>query len=109
MYLWTEKSDWYKEKFALNFFRLEKKNKMEITYFLVCEKPKYSSGMFSKIPISVFDSNGKYTLSIEERCKFSFVCQSCCLVTFLDFDNTVTREDFDCIREFLKNNQNIQD
>ena len=82
---------------------------MEITYFLVCKKPRYNSGMFSKIPISVFDSNGKCTLSIEERCKFSFVCQSCCLVTFLDFDNTVTREDFDCIREFLKNNQNIQD
>lgn len=40
--------------------------------------------MFLKIPISVFDSDGKCTLFIEERCKFSLVCQSSYLVTFLD-------------------------
>lgn len=60
------------------------KNIIEINYFLFCKKSNWSGGMFLKIPISVFDSDGKCTLFIEERCKFSLVCQSSYLVTFLD-------------------------
>lgn len=65
--------------------------------------------MFLKIPISVFDSDGKCTLFIEERCKFSLVCQSSYLVTFLDFDYIVTRQGLDYTKKFIKNDENTQD
>ena len=88
----------YKKRLSVNFFR-EKKIKMEISYFLVYQRPNCSGRKFFKIPISVFHNDRKCTLSIEERCKFCLVCEKCKLVTFLGFDNIITKEGLNYIKE----------
>ena len=42
-----------------------------------------------KIPISVYDSNGNCEVSTVENCAYSFVCQRCKLVNFLDFEKKI--------------------
>ena len=61
-------------------------------YFLICKKANCSGCKAFKISISAYNSNGKCQLTIEENCAYSFICRSCKLVYFFDFEKVITPE-----------------